>query len=235
MPLTETTREECREIIARYPDSRSALGPMLHLVQSEEGYVSPDGIALCAEELGLTTAEVASVATFYTMYKRRPVGEHHIGICVNPQCGLLGGNELWKQLTDSLGIGHNETTPDGKISIEHIECQAACSNAPSTTVDWEFMDDMTPEKLRDVVERLQNGEEVISTRGPAIRSFCATERTIAGFDDGLAHAGGNCADEQMLAGLTVAKERGMIGAETNANPDKASDPAANGSARKGDK
>ncbi len=210
MALSETTREECRAIIARYPGSRSALGPMLHLVQSEEGYVSPEGMALCAEELGLSTAEVASVATFYTMYKRRPVGEHHIGICVNPQCGLLGGNELWRQLTEMLGIAQNETTPDGKITIERIECQAACSNAPATTLNWEFMDDMTPQRLAEVVDKLQNGEEVKSTRGPAIRSFRATERTLAGFDDGLADAGGNCADPQMLAGLSVAKELGRL-------------------------
>ena len=91
-PLTEQTRAEAREIIARYPKSRSALLPMLHLVQSVQGYVSPDGVQLCAEELGLTKAEVGAVATFYTMYRRRPAGEYHIGVCTNTLCAVLGGD-----------------------------------------------------------------------------------------------------------------------------------------------
>ena len=209
MALTETTRQELQGLADKYPQARSALLPMLHLVQSEEGYVSPQGIELCAEVVNLTTAEVAAVATFYTMYKRRPVGEHHIGVCVNPQCGILGGEAIWEAVTEDLGIGNDETTADGKLTIERIECQAACTYAPSCTVDWEFMDDMSVDKMRDVIAKLKAGETVDSTRGPAIRSFRATERTLAGFDDGLANADANCADEVMLRGLTVAKELGM--------------------------
>lgn len=209
MALSDQTRIEMREIIARYPESRSALLPMLHLVQSEEGMVTTAGIEMCAEELGLTSAEVASVATFYTMYKRRPVGKHLIGVCVNPQCGILGGDALWETLTDELGIENDETSDDGTFSIERIECQAACSYAPSVTVDWEFLDDMDPEKLRDVITKLRAGEEVESTRGPVIRDFRATERTLAGIDDGLADTGGNNADEVMLAGLAEAKKNNM--------------------------
>ena len=92
MSFSHETRERAAEIIARYPQSRSALLPLLHLVQSEEGYVSGDGIAFCADMLSLTTAEVAAVATFYTMYHRKPVGEYHIGVCINPGCGILGGD-----------------------------------------------------------------------------------------------------------------------------------------------
>ena len=106
MSLSQQTREQAREIIARYPQARSALLPMLHLVQAEEGYVSADGIALCAEELSITTAEVAAVATFYTMYHRKPAGEYHIGVCINPGCGILGGDAIWEKLSSRLGIGH---------------------------------------------------------------------------------------------------------------------------------
>lgn len=209
MPLSDQTRVEMREIIAKYPEARSALLPMLHLVQSEEGMVSTAGIEMCAEELGLTSAEVASVATFYTMYKRRPVGKHLIGVCVNPQCGILGGDKLWETLSDELGIDHDETTEDGEFSVERIECQAACTYAPAVTVDWEFMDNMDPDKLREVLAKLRAGEEVVSTRGAVIRDFCASERTLAGLDDGLADSGDNNADEIMLAGLTYAKEHDM--------------------------
>jgi NADH-quinone oxidoreductase subunit E len=154
MSLSESTRIQAREIIARYPQARSALLPMLHLVQSEEGYVSADGIALCAEELSLTTAEVAAVATFYTMYHRKPAGEYHVGVCINPGCGILGGDAIWEKLSARLGIGHDEVTPDGKISLERIECQAACTHAPVMTANWEFLDNMTPESAIDVVEKL---------------------------------------------------------------------------------
>jgi NADH-quinone oxidoreductase subunit E len=208
MSLSEATRVQAREIISRYPQARSALLPMLHLVQSEEGYVSADGIALCADELALTTAEVAAVATFYTMYHRKPAGEYHIGVCINPGCGILGGDAIWEKLSSRLGIGHDEVTPDGKISLERIECQAACTHAPVMTANWEFLDNMTPESAIDVVEKLASGNEVMSTRGPRIRTFKENELTLAGFDDGLVDEGVQ-ADEQMLAGLKRAKELGQ--------------------------
>jgi len=212
MSLSESTRVQAREIISRYPQARSALLPMLHLVQSEEGYVSADGIALCAEELALTTAEVAAVATFYTMYHRKPAGEYHIGVCINPGCGILGGDAIWEKLSSRLGIGHDEVTPDGKISLERIECQAACTHAPVMTANWEFLDNMTPESAIDVVEKLASGKEVISTRGPKIRTFKENELTLAGFDDGLVDEGVQ-ADQQMLAGLNRAKELGQSAPE----------------------
>jgi NADH-quinone oxidoreductase subunit E len=208
MSLSESTRVQAREIISRYPQARSALLPMLHLVQSEEGYVSADGIALCADELSLTTAEVAAVATFYTMYHRKPAGEYHIGVCINPGCGILGGDAIWEKLSSRLGIGHDEVTADGKISLERIECQAACTHAPVMTANWEFLDNMTPESAIDVVEKLVSGKEVMSTRGPKIRTFKENELTLAGFDDGLVDEGVQ-ADEQMLAGLNRAKELGQ--------------------------
>lgn len=208
MSLSQQTREQAREIIARYPQARSALLPILHLVQAEEGYVSADGIALCAEELSITTAEVAAVATFYTMYHRKPAGEYHIGVCINPGCGILGGDAIWEKLSNRLGIGHDEVTTDGKISLERIECQAACTHAPVMTANWEFLDNMTPESAVAVVEKLASGQEVISTRGPKIRTFKENELTLAGFDDGLFDEGGQ-ADAEMLAGLNRAKELGQ--------------------------
>lgn len=205
MPLTDHTAAECRDLAARYPDARSALLPMLHLVQSEEGMITSAGVELCAEILDLTTAEVTAVATFYTMYRKRDVGgRHHIGVCTNTLCGLLGGDAVYEALRARLGVDHNQTTADGVFSLERIECLAACTHAPVMTVDWEYFDRTTIAAAMRVVDALEAGEEVTPTRGPAVRGWRAAERTIAGLDDGLAGAGGG-ADELMLAGLTVAK------------------------------
>ncbi len=207
MALTEQTRADAVELAGRYPQSRSALLPMLHLVQSAEGTVTPDGIAMCADVVGLTTAEVAAVATFYTMYKRHKVGRYHVGICTNTLCAVLGGDALWSAVTDRLGIGNDEVTADGAISLERIECQAACTHAPVMTANWEFLDDMDVPRALEVLDKLQAGEEVVSTRGPRIGTFEEVERMLAGFDDGLAGEGRT--DEKMLAGLTYAKAHGM--------------------------
>ncbi|MFM8515041.1 MAG: NADH-quinone oxidoreductase subunit NuoE [Actinomycetota bacterium] len=207
MAISETTRTGLREIADRYPSARSALLPMLHLVQSEENEITVDGINVCAEVLGITPAEVTAVASFYTMYKRRPVGKHHIGVCTNTLCGLLGGDAVWDALSAELGVGHNEPTADGEFFLERIECQAACTHAPVMTVDWEFMDDVTPRTACEVIEKLRRGETVQSTRGPVIRDFDATEHTLAFPLDGLADA--PSVDSKMLAGLTIAKQRGM--------------------------
>jgi NADH-quinone oxidoreductase subunit E len=208
MAYDVTVMEQMREIIGRYPHSRSAVMPLLHLVQSVDDEVTPEGMRVIAEELGLTTAEVTAVATFYTMYKRRPVGKHHIGVCTNTLCALLGGDAVYDAISDRLGAGHDERDADGTFWLERIECQAACTHAPVMTVDWEFMDCQTPQSALDILDRLARGEEVVSTRGPVIRDFQATEHTLAFPDDGLAGEGGE-ADAIMLAGLTVARERGM--------------------------
>jgi NADH-quinone oxidoreductase subunit E len=213
MSIPETTAGELAELAGRYPDARSALLPMLHLVQAEEGYVSPDGIAACAETLGLSTAEVAAVATFYTMYKRRPAGKHHIGVCTNTMCALLGGDAVWEAVSARAGAGHDEVSADGEFDLERIECQAACTHAPVMTVDWEFFDRTTPADAVEVLDRLAAGEEVRSTRGPVVRGFRAASRTISGIDDdGLVGDGPN-ADDVMLAGLHAAQERGVPAAD----------------------
>ncbi|HEU4541654.1 MAG TPA: NADH-quinone oxidoreductase subunit NuoE [Jiangellaceae bacterium] len=210
--LDETARAEMREIIARYPEPRSALLPMLHLVQAYEGYVTPAGIEMCAEELGLTEAEVAAVATFYTMYKRRPMGEYHVGVCTNTLCAIMGGDQIWSELTEELGIGHDETTEDGKISLEHVECNAACDFAPVMVVNWEFMDNQTPQSARELVGKLRSGEEVRSTRGPSICTWQQAARILAGFPDGRA-AEGPAAGAASLAGLTLAHQNGWTAPE----------------------
>ena len=148
MPFSDDVRARldagAAEIIAKYPRPRSALLPVLHLVQSEEGFVSADGIEYCAATFGLTEAEVTAVVSFYTMYKRRPIGDYHVGVCTNTLCAVMGGDQIFAELTEYLGVGNDETTPDGKILLEHVECNAACDYAPVVMVNWEFFDNMTP-------------------------------------------------------------------------------------------
>src|SRR2546430_6014133 len=128
MPFSEETYTRAKEIIARYPEGkeRSALLPLLHLVQSEDGYVTPEGVTFCAEQLGITRAQVGAVATFYTMYKRKPTGDWLVSVCTNTMCGVLGGDKAFQALSEYLGVGHDETTGDGKITLEHAECLPAC-------------------------------------------------------------------------------------------------------------
>jgi len=205
--ITEETLEEMRMIAARYPQKRSALLPMLHLVQSVEGRVTPAGIEACAQILELTEAEVSGVATFYTMYKRKPVGDYHVGVCTTALCAVMGGDQIFADLQDHLGVGNDETTEDGRITLEHLECNAACDFAPVMMVNWEFFDNMTPDKARDVVDRLRNGDEVTATRGARVCTWRQAERVLAGFPDDRADEGPTAGPESLL-GLEIAREKG---------------------------
>lgn len=209
--LSAETWAELREIAARYPQARSGLLPMLHLVQSVEGRVTPEGIEACAQVLGITPAEVHGVATFYTMYKRKPVGDYHVGVCTNTLCAVMGGDLIFERLKDHLGVGNDETTPaeEGRssITLEHVECNAACDYAPVMMVNWEFMDNQTPESAVQVVDDLRAGNEVHSTRGPRLCTWREAERVLAGFPDDLADEG-PAAGPASLVGLKIAREKG---------------------------
>lgn len=221
-------REDAAQIIARYPQKRSALLPMLHLVQSIDGYVTGRGIDLCAELLDLSTAEVSGVATFYTQYKRHPNGEYTVGVCTNTLCAIMGGDQIWEAVSEHLGIGHDETTEDGKITLEKVECNAACDYAPVVMTNWEFFDNQTPESTIELVDDLRAGKPVTPTRGPArTRTFKEVSRTLAGFSDGLADEGVG-AGPASLVGLELAHENGWTapGSKTLASAEPASEPAA---------
>ncbi|MFF2366513.1 NADH-quinone oxidoreductase subunit NuoE [Streptomyces sp. NPDC058122] len=198
---------DAREIIARYPDSRSALLPLLHLVQSQEGHVTRTGQRFCAEVLSLTTAEVAAVATFYSMYRRKPSGDYQVGVCTNTLCAVMGGDAIFEALQDHLGVGNGETTGDGKVTLEHIECNAACDFAPVVMVNWEFFDNQTVDSAKRLVDDLRAGADVEPTRGARLCTFKETARILAGFPDereGAVESGGS-AGHASLVGLRLAK------------------------------
>ncbi|MFE2845167.1 NADH-quinone oxidoreductase subunit NuoE [Streptomyces scopuliridis] len=198
---------DAKEIIGRYPGSRSALLPLLHLVQAEEGFVSRTGMAFCAELLELTTAEVTAVATFYSMYRRKPSGDYQVGVCTNTLCAVMGGDAIFDALKEHLGVGNNETTEDGKVTLEHIECNAACDFAPVVMVNWEFFDNQTPDSAKRLVDDLREGHTVQPTRGAPLCTYKETARILAGFPDerpGAVEATGG-AGPASLAGLRLAK------------------------------
>ena len=204
----EQLRTDAAAIIARYPQQRSALLPMLHLVQSVDGFVSPDGITFCAQTLGLSTAEVSAVATFYTQYKRHPNGTYTVGVCTNTLCAVMGGDEIWASVSEHTGVGHDETTDDGQVTLERIECNAACDYAPVVMVNWEFFDNQTPRSTCALIDRLRAGEAVRPTRGAdEVVDFKAMSRVLAGFEDGRADEG-PAAGAATLVGLRLARKQG---------------------------
>jgi NADH-quinone oxidoreductase subunit E len=218
-PLAEKLLTPALEILARYPAGRerSALLPLLHLVQTVEGFVSPRGVTFCAEILGISKAQVGAVATFYTMYKRRPTGDYLISVCTNTLCNVMGGQEVYDGLAEHLGVGHDETTGDGKVTLEHAECLAACDYAPVVTVNYDFaIDQATPDAAVSMVEQLRNGERPALSRGAPLCTLKEMQFQLAGFPDEREGAVvDGPAGPPTLRGVTLAQEHGIAVADFN--------------------
>lgn len=254
MPFSEDTltrlKADAAEITGRYPRARSALLPLLYLVQAEDGYVSDDGIAFCAEVLGITQTEVRGVATFYTMYKHEPAAEYQVGVCINTTCAIMGGDQIYAELAEHVGGGPGEgaphgdlgdhspgghadiKSPDGKVALERLECNAACDYAPVVMVNWEFFDNQTPASARELVDNLRAGNPPAPTRGPGrLCTWKQANRILAGFGDGQA-ADGPSAGPASLVGLKLAKDRGWkapaadSGSAGSSAPEKAREVSA---------
>jgi len=198
--------EVMNSIIKRYPRSRSAIMPLLHYVQSLAGYVTNEGIEEIAKLLTLETAEVTAVATFYTQYKRKPVGEYHVGVCTNTLCAIMGGDAIFAALKDHLSVENDGVTADGKVSLEHIECNAACDYAPVVMANWEFYDNQNVESAKDLVDSMRKGTPKPPTRGPnSLVTWKEASAVLAGLNDGKANEGLQ-AGEPTLLGLKLSKE-----------------------------
>jgi len=199
-------QEIMNSIVARYPRKRSAIMPLLHYVQSIAGYVTNSGIENIAEILEIATAEVSAVATFYTQYKRNPIGEYHVGVCTNTLCAVMGGDAIFSALKEHLGIENDGVTADGKVSLEHIECNAACDYAPVVMANWEFYDNQTVESAKALVDGARAGNPPAPTRGPnRLVTYKQASAVLAGLDDGLAGEGVQAGSPTLL-GLKIARE-----------------------------
>ena len=207
MPLTHSDNATMDAIIAKYPRTRSAIMPLLHLAQSKDGYVTDESIETIATKLNLETAEVTAVATFYTQYKRKPVGEYHVGVCTNTLCAVMGGDAIFAALKDHLGVENDGVTPDGKVSLEHIECNAACDYAPVVMANWEFYDNQTVQSAKDLVDSMRAGNPPAPTRGPnKLPTWKENSAVLAGLNDGRANEGVQ-AGEPSLLGLKIARNQ----------------------------
>ena len=174
---SEATQERARQIMARYPQKRSAVMPLLYLAMAEEGHLSDEGMEEVGRWVGITPAQVQAVATFYTMYKRRPTGRYLISCCTSLSCMLLGADDVLHAVEDESGVPHGETDPDGVLSVEHVECIGACGGAPAVQVNYELIEGVTPDKARELVRWLGkahpdvvNGDEMQELFG-GVRSF----------------------------------------------------------------
>jgi len=206
MSYTPDQLQVMDSIIKRYPRSRSAIMPLLHYVQSLAGYVTNEGIELIAKLLTLETAEVSAVATFYTQYKRKPVGDYHVGVCTNTLCAVMGGDAIFAALKDHLGVENDGVTADGKVSLEHIECNAACDYAPVVMANWEFYDNQNVEAAKELVDSMRKGSPKPPTRGPnSLVTWKEASAVLAGINDGKANEGVQ-AGEPTLLGLKLSKE-----------------------------
>ena len=154
--ISHETKQRCDELVKRYPEKRSALIPMLHAVQAEVGHLSPAAIDWVAGHLGLSSADVMSVASFYDMLNLEPVGTHMITVCHNLTCSLLGAERLIRHLEDRLGIRMGGTTRDGLITLKRMECLASCGTAPAIQIDGIYYEQMTPQKLDELLEALRD-------------------------------------------------------------------------------
>ena len=156
--LSEANVLLAREIISRYPRARSATIPLLHLSQEQNGYVTNEAIAHVGELVGATSAEVYGTATFYEMFKFEPVGKYLLNICGTMSCALMGAEELMHHAEHRLGIKAGSTTADGLITLEHAECQAACTEAPCLQVNYRFRYRMTTADIDGLIDDLQAGK-----------------------------------------------------------------------------
>ncbi|MEX2275662.1 MAG: NAD(P)H-dependent oxidoreductase subunit E [Actinomycetota bacterium] len=186
MPVFDDARRaEAREIIARFPQGgeRSALVPLLYLVQSIDGHVSREGMREIADLLGITTAEVESVATFYTMLRMHETGRHVVSVCTNVACALVGGNEVYHACVDEAGPGAEEISEDGLLTVHQEECLGVCDFAPVVQLNSANHDRVTPDAARTLIRAVREGLVPEAARGSiAPTSFCEASRILAGLE-----------------------------------------------------
>ena len=174
--LSEENVQRAKDLMALYPRPRSALLPVLHLVQEQEGWLSEEAMAQVAELLDITPAEVYGTASFYDMFFMEPVGRHLVSVCTNVACMLAGAYELLDHAEKTLGIKADTTTADGEFTLEEVECIALCDKAPCLTVNWRFFGNVSHEGFDRLVDDLRSGR--LAGEVPPHGTLCRVRRTV---------------------------------------------------------
>jgi NADH-quinone oxidoreductase subunit E len=156
--LSESLLKKFDELIARYPLKRSAIVPLLLYAQDEVGYVSDEVVTEVARRVEVRPIEVTEVIGYYSMLHRQPVGKYNVQVCTNISCMLRGADEIFEHCAKKLGIGHKQTTPDGLFTLEEVECLGACCGAPAMQVNYDYYENLTPEKIDALIEELKQKE-----------------------------------------------------------------------------
>jgi NADH-quinone oxidoreductase subunit F len=164
MTLPPKLEEKFQQLVGRYPVKRSALIPMLMYAQDEFGFISDEMIAEIARRLDVNTLQVTETLAYYSMLRRKPMGRYHVQVCTNVSCLACGGNELYAYAKKRLGIGHKETAPDGVFSLEEVECLGACTGAPAVQINYDYYENLTPEKLEAILSELRAGGKPTAVR-----------------------------------------------------------------------
>lgn len=218
--LSADNTQRGREVIALYPQARSALIPLLHIAQEQDGYLTEEAMVHVAEMLELTPAEVRGTATFYDMLFTEPVGKYLISICTNIACLLNGGYELLEHAEDTLEVSAGGTTGDGMFTVEEVECIALCGNAPCLAVNWRFFGDVTNETFDRLIDDLAGGQ--LADTVPPHGTLCRVRRSVGL----LAHAAGTTTPG--AAGESVGTGKPPPGGSNPPPPEKASQPQEKG-------
>jgi NADH-quinone oxidoreductase E subunit len=148
-------RAQVDEALTHYPNRRSAILPVMWIAQREWGWLSPAVLRLVADTVGLPETEVFGVATFYTMFNLKPIGRHHLQVCMTLSCSLMGADRLFRHLENRLGVGHGETTADGRFTLRRVECLAACGGGPCLQVNETYHENLDEAKVDRLLEALR--------------------------------------------------------------------------------
>jgi len=154
--LSDDLKQKFDAVIARYPVKRSAIVPLLMFAQDAEGFVTEEAIQEIARRVGVRPIEVIEDIGYYSMLHRHPIGRYNIQVCTNISCMLRGGEQILEHCSKKLGIGHKQTTPDGHFSLEEVECLGACCGAPAMQVNYDYHEDLTPEKIDQLIDELKH-------------------------------------------------------------------------------
>jgi NADH-quinone oxidoreductase E subunit len=174
--LTPDNVRRAKDLIGLYPQSRSALIPMLHVAQEQDGWLTPEAMEHVGELLGITPAEVYGTASFYDMLFTEPVGRHLVSVCTNLACLLNGGVELLEHAEASLGVAPGGTTHDGEFTLEEVECIAFCGAAPCLAVNWRFFGSVSPDTFDQLVDDLRSGR--LADEVPPHGTLCRVRRNV---------------------------------------------------------